>query len=77
MKKIIRISFCALLTAFASCGSGDTGEGVVDTIDVSTGPMPEDSEVSAMGDGDTTQQMGSRPDNTSNGADTAGNPLRQ
>lgn len=77
MKKIIKISFCVLLAAFASCGSGDTGEGVVDTIDVSTGSMPEDSVVSALGDGDTTQQMGNRPDNTSNGADTARNPLRQ
>lgn len=77
MKNIIKICFCLLLAASASCGNGNVGDEVVDTIDMNTGPMPEDSVVSALGDGDTSQRTGSRPDNTSNGADTQGNALRR
>jgi hypothetical protein len=77
MKTIIRISFCAVLVAFAACGSGDTGEGYTDSAQANTASMPEDSITSSIGDGDTTQQRANMPDNTSNGSDTQGNPLRK
>lgn len=71
------MGICAVLISMAACGSGDTGESYSDTVNASTATMPEDSVTSAIGDGDTTQRRGTVPDNTSNGADTQGNPLRK
>jgi hypothetical protein len=77
MKTIITTGIFAVLMITAACGSGDTGEGYTDTMNANAATMPEDSVTSAVGDGDTTQQRANMPDNTSNGADTQGNPLRQ
>ena len=72
----MKISFFAALVAFAACGSGDTGESYKDSAEANTAPRPEDSITSSIADGDTSQQRANMPDNTSNGTDTTGNPLR-